>query len=473
VDQRVTVLAVGDDDQNVYHWRGSNVAFLRQFESDYQAKRVSLVENYRSTAHIITAANQLIGLNADRMKVDMPIRIDTRRAQTAPGGRFEALDATAQGRVRVLHLSALVDQPASVVSELLRLRACEPDLPWERCAILAPTHASLDAVRGLCEAKGIPVRHRVDRDRAFSLYRLRDVQTFLDYVDAHPTPEVDAATLRLLLARLFALRPGESALELVAETVRAFIDDAGEHWQPKPHVREFFGEVLLEQRRERTLGEGVMLGTVHGSKGAEYDHVIVLAGGWRPREDDTMEARRRLHYVGMTRARQTLTILDCAADGSVWRWPEAAVGTAGAERAAQGAFHHTRVAPCASESPGGERRYEVLSLSDLYLGFAGNTERHAQVDAAVARLVTGDPLRLTGRGHRLYLEDETGERVGALSNDASERWRERLPRVVRARVAAIIVRRLEDEPPAFQGALARRTWAVVIPELVTEPRAAV
>ena len=50
-EDRLSLLVVGDDDQNVYAFGGANVRFIRQFESDYQAKRFHLVENYRSTKH--------------------------------------------------------------------------------------------------------------------------------------------------------------------------------------------------------------------------------------------------------------------------------------------------------------------------------------------------------------------------------------------------------------------------------------
>jgi ATP-dependent DNA helicase RecQ len=53
-------MVVGDDDQNIYAFDGANVRYIRQFETDYQARRFALVENYRSTAHIIHCANRVI-----------------------------------------------------------------------------------------------------------------------------------------------------------------------------------------------------------------------------------------------------------------------------------------------------------------------------------------------------------------------------------------------------------------------------
>src|SRR5439155_17308848 len=65
-DLKLSILAVGDDDQNIYTFRGANVGFIRRFQRDYEAEVHYLVENYRSTRYIIEAANQLIGANTDR-----------------------------------------------------------------------------------------------------------------------------------------------------------------------------------------------------------------------------------------------------------------------------------------------------------------------------------------------------------------------------------------------------------------------
>ncbi|MCK5479193.1 MAG: UvrD-helicase domain-containing protein, partial [Methylococcales bacterium] len=101
-DSKLTILAVGDDDQNIYQFRGANVGFIRQFEQDYQATKQYLVENYRSSAHIIEVANQLIQANQDRMKQQHPIRINQGRKSLASGGRWEKLDPIVKGRVQIL-----------------------------------------------------------------------------------------------------------------------------------------------------------------------------------------------------------------------------------------------------------------------------------------------------------------------------------------------------------------------------------
>ncbi|MDP4105949.1 MAG: ATP-dependent helicase, partial [Bacillota bacterium] len=61
------VCAVGDDDQSIYSFRGSDPSYLLSFEEDFpDAKVITLDQNYRSTHEIVTTANQIIRLNKTR-----------------------------------------------------------------------------------------------------------------------------------------------------------------------------------------------------------------------------------------------------------------------------------------------------------------------------------------------------------------------------------------------------------------------
>jgi ATP-dependent DNA helicase RecQ len=332
-------------------------------------------------------------------------------------------------------------------------------------------------VRTLLERDGIPVRYRVDGSQAYSLYRLREVQAFLAAVDAHAGENVDATVLRALLAELRARRPREPNVALVEQSLTAFVDEHGEHaqpkhlvreffgellmeqrrertMQPKHLVREFFGELLMEQRRERTIGQGVMLGTVHGTKGEEHEHVILLDGAWHARGTGTLEELRRLYYVGMTRARQTLTLLQCRDGGAPW------IPTLRGD-----SFCRTRRENAARPVHARPLRYTLLSQADIWLAFPGRDSQHERIAAAIDGLGTGDALRLDARGNRLFLVDAAGALVGALATQSSQRWQAELRNVTSVRVAAILTRNRQDEGPDYQEALHRETWQVVIPEI--------
>jgi DNA helicase-2/ATP-dependent DNA helicase PcrA len=62
------VFLVGDDDQAIYGWRGSDITFIRRFSEDFpEAAHVRLEENFRSTGHILEAANAIIAEDKNRL----------------------------------------------------------------------------------------------------------------------------------------------------------------------------------------------------------------------------------------------------------------------------------------------------------------------------------------------------------------------------------------------------------------------
>ena len=66
--ETANVMIVGDDDQSIYGWRGAQIENLHRFLTDFpSAKTIRLEQNYRSTANILNASNELIANNPDRM----------------------------------------------------------------------------------------------------------------------------------------------------------------------------------------------------------------------------------------------------------------------------------------------------------------------------------------------------------------------------------------------------------------------
>jgi ATP-dependent DNA helicase RecQ len=193
-DRKLSILAVGDDDQSIYGFRGANVAFIRRFQEDYKADVAYLVENYRSTRYIIEAANKLIAQNRDRMKTDHEIRIDQGRAMLPAGGFFGNKDELTRGRVAIVEVSDASVQAGAIIRELHRLRqlGC---IDWNSIAVLSRTRRDLTLIRAAAEAEGIPINWPLERSKIPPLHRIREIADVLEALAADRNATVRASEL--------------------------------------------------------------------------------------------------------------------------------------------------------------------------------------------------------------------------------------------------------------------------------------
>ena len=491
-DDKLNLFAVGDDDQNIYAFAGASVRFIRQFEADYRAKTMFLTDNYRSTAHILAAANAAIAPAAERMKAGHPIRVDRGRGKAPPGGAWTALDPVAQGRVQVLPLPrSPIAQAQAAMAELQRLSSLAADWDWSACAVIAREWKYLAPVRAWCEMHGIPVQ--MGNEQIPNFWRLRETQALCDWLRGRENDIVDVRVLRQWLAEQ---SPGPWT-ELLHEAADELSLETGGAEMPTAHFLEWLAEWGREARRRQ---RGLLLLTAHRAKGLEFDHVVVLDGGWRgANRGEDADAPRRLFYVAMTRARKTLALM------RFQKPPSAPLGVApqsSAERRTSGnadARSPRRVeappspsylaqshplppalqsdasvlrrqsAPLPPATPELESRYQRLVMSEVDLGFAGRHAAGHPLHKAIAALAPGDPLTLRktgGNGSRWKLFDRDGQQVGRLAKGF------KAPAEMRCRsatVLAIVAWSRELSEPQFQPGVKCDAWEVVVPELKFAP----
>ena len=475
-DDKLSLFAVGDDDQNIYAWAGASVRFIRQFEADYQAKTVFLTDNYRSTAHIVAAANAAIEPAAERMKADHPIRVDRNRAKGSAGGDWEALDIVAQGRVQILDAAPdPTAQAQAAMAELQRLSALTPDWDWSACAVVARKWKYLDPLRAWCDVNRVPVQ--MANERIPNFWRLRETQALRAWLrgpEAHSL--VDDAALRDWLARQ---RPGPW-VELLAEAVDEHELETGGTQTPVEHFMEWLAEWGREARRRQ---RGLLLATAHRAKGLEFDHVAVLDGGWREaNRGEDADASRRLYYVAMTRARKTLALMRFSGEGrDVSRTSRSlAPPMVGDERAVYGSadapsFAHPHPLPPVLEqasalrrapaslppaAPGLRARHQRLEMKDVDLGFAGRRNARDPLHRAIAELAPNDPLTLRPSGDRWALFNHANTRVGRLAKSFACP-----PGQHSAKVLAIVGWNRARSEPQYKDSVRCDSWEVVVPEV--------
>lgn len=444
-DGKLSLLAVGDDDQNIYAFNGASVEFIRRFEADYSASPAYLTENYRSSSNIIAASNLLIEPARERMKAEHPIVIDRARRSQPPGGRWESLDPVARGRVQILRLDDDdVGQAVAAVDELRRLARLASDWNWAEIAVIARDWKYLDPVRAYCERQGIPTQ-RADEEPP-SFWRLRETQALLGWLNLDGRKLVDGRDLMTWVRG----QPEGPWWTLLREAVDQYVLEVAAAEVPVQHLKEWLAEWGREIRRRQT---GLLLLSAHRAKGLEFRHVVVLDGSWdrRDRSDDP-DAARRLYYVAMTRAQETLTLIRSGRpNGLVDALPNAPC------------VLRRDVALFGDQRDGLLRTYERLSLGDVDLGFAGRFAAGNAVHSAIRALQPGDPLHVVQSGERLELRDVRGHVVGRFAKSYA------MPggrRCIESHVAAITTRRREDTDPKYLDSVKCDHWEIVVPELV-------
>ena len=447
-DAKLTLFAVGDDDQNIYAFKGSSVRFIRSFEQDYRAKPSFLIDNYRSTHHIIEAANAVIEPAQDRMKVDNEIRVDRARAKDPPGGPWGECDTIGRGRVQILPVGHdAISQAQAAMDELRRLESLASVWDWSRCAVIAKEWSYLEPVRSFCELEGIPVQ--MANEDPPSVWHLRETQALVGWLRLRSPGLIGTADLRRWLSE----QRGGPWIELLREAVEEHEVEVGGGAGPVDSFVEWLAEWGRDVRRHQ---RGLLLLTAHRAKGLEFDHVVVLDGHWdRVGPEEDFDAPRRLYYVAMTRARQTLGLgrfagphpfQDTLRDSAAARWRE----------------------PVTLPPPAPElaRRYCRLSLRDVYLSFAGRRPSGDRVHRAIAALSSGDRLRVETRGDRWQLLDGAGTVVGTLAG-AFEPPKEM--RCIGATASAVVSWQRRYSDPQYQTQLKCDEWEAVVPELVFAP----
>ncbi len=447
---RLTLFAVGDDDQNIYAFKGASVEFIRRFEEDYGPKPSYLTANYRSTHHIIAAANAVIAPARERMKAEHPIHIDRGREKDPPGGPWEAIDPVARGRVQILPVgdNSSLGQAQVVMGELLRLKGLAPQWDWSRCAVVAREWTWLHPVRAFCDARGIPVQ--MGNETIPSVWKLRETQALAAWLRNRIDSMVDGDTL----VAWIAAQPSSPWYDLLRQAVEDYRLETGDGETTVAHCMEWLAEWSQDVRQRQ---QGLLLVTAHRAKGLEFDHVAVLDGGWgRFQHGEDPDAQRRLYYVAMTRARHTLLLA---------RFPQ----THGLQDdlAGHSAVVRREPIPIHPPSPAMGYRHVRAGLRDVALSFPGYCISNHPVHAAIAALSPGDPLETrVGIHGRWELLDATGCVVGHLAKAFQP------PpgmRCCAATVLAIIVWSRGASEPRYQGRIQCNSWEVVVPELVFAP----
>lgn len=276
-NEEMRVIAVGDDDQNIYQFRGSDSRYMQAFIDELQATKYEMTENYRSARNIVTFANHFAQRIHHRMK-------------SLPG-------------VAVTQELGMV-QITQYESEHLEIPLVESVLATynkERACVLTNRNEEAARVVGLLTKQGLRAKLIQSTD-GFRFSNIAEIRYFLKCVNQNPdTPVISNETWEKAKLQTLTKYETSTCINYLTVFFRKF-----EEINPTKYrsdLMEFACESNLEDFCEEDR-HTIMVSTIHKSKGREFDTVYMLLDG---EQADTDEQLRKL-YVGITRAKQRLFI---------------------------------------------------------------------------------------------------------------------------------------------------------------------
>ncbi|MHB8753626.1 MAG: ATP-dependent helicase [Candidatus Acidiferrales bacterium] len=408
------VCVVGDEDQSIYSWRGAVSGNFQRFLEDFDgARTIRLEENYRSTQSILDAAGAVVSHNRKRLGKDLKAALGAGELLKF----YEARDASDEAEYACGEITRILrDDSSATIAVLYRTSA--QSRAFEECLRRigvryrvvggfsfyqrAEIRDALAYVRmvlhpeddvALMRVLNVPPRGI----GKVSLEALREVAREFHESLWHAIPRIAGAAKARGGAALGAFRemilrlteecqertPGE-LLEVVLDRTGYYEwveqQDKLDHSTRADNLRELSNALaeaieagqsledvldraaLVSDADEYDEGVPVSLMTLHSAKGLEFDHVFLagLEEGLLPHgrslsSEENIEEERRLCYVGMTRAKRTLTL-----SRAIYRrsWGDAELAPAAPSRfLAEIPAEMVEAAEGSLSAPGETRRY--------------------------------------------------------------------------------------------------------------------
>lgn len=277
-NEEMRVIAVGDDDQNIYEFRGASSKYLEQFIESNQATKHELVENYRSKSNLVAFTNQFAERISHRLK-DFPIianQIDN-------------------GKIKLVRY-----QSKNLITPLVK-DILNTGLTGTTC-VLTKTNDEALQITGLLLRQGMKAK-LIQTNDSFSLYNLLEVRYFLSQLnladDVYIISDDVWGKAKRELTNNFK---NSSKFDICTNIIKDF-----EETNPKRKYKSDLDVFIRESKLENFFtenGETIFVSTIHKAKGKEFDNIFLILENFNLATD---EGKRQL-YVGMTRAKHNLCI---------------------------------------------------------------------------------------------------------------------------------------------------------------------
>jgi DNA helicase-2/ATP-dependent DNA helicase PcrA len=359
---------VGDEDQSIYRWRGADVSILLSFSRDYPGARVVKLErNYRSTQNILDAAGAVVANNPERLGKSL----SATKGTGANLRYFEARDAQAEAEFVAGELERILNDDSAqtcaveyrtnfqsrAFEEVFRRRGLryklvggfsfynraevkdalayvrlamhpEDDISLLRVLNVPPRgigKTTVDSLRETARVDATPLWAAIEKfvseaAAGRAVTPLRSFQELIAKLQEALAKKDPADFLHSVLEETgyMAMLKDRNTPEDVArlENLEELTRAVAESMEAGEEFTDFLDAAALVSDADSFEGKpGVTLITLHSTKGLEFDHVFltgmeegICPHGRSLNEEKGIEEERRLVYVGMTRARASLTL---------------------------------------------------------------------------------------------------------------------------------------------------------------------
>ena len=276
-NEEMRVIAVGDDDQNIYEFRGSDSGYMYQLTQERGSKIVEMTENYRSAHHPVNFANDFLKIIDKRMK-STPI-ISMRKED---------------GWVEVTrHQSKYMYQP--LVENLLQHK------DKGTSCVLTQTNEEAVILMALLRKQGISSK-LIQSMEGLRFWNILEMRYFMRYIDKRiKTPLITEELWEETKHATFSTYDRSLSLMYVKRCVEQF--EQTNKTKYFSDFKEFVFESSVEDFCDIS-GTDVVVSTIHKAKGREFDNVYMLVSDNYVKDVHLM----RRYYVGITRAKNRLFI---------------------------------------------------------------------------------------------------------------------------------------------------------------------
>lgn len=277
-NEEMRVIAVGDDDQNIFGFRGSSSEYLLRFIKERDAVKYELVENHRSRNNLVQFSNQYVRTLSHRLK-KTPVMAKQNE----------------NGSIRLVgHRNGNLVVPC--VNDLER-----SDLSGTTC-LLTFKNEDAQLATGLLRQKGIRAK-LVQVNEGFNLFNLLEIRHFYCQIDSSgDVPVISEEEWDAAKRGLNNTFGNSACLESCNRLIKDF-----EETYPKTRYKSDLEIFIRESGFEDFLDQDsdtVIVSTIHKAKGKEFDNVYLVLGQFNLYTDE----QKRFVYVGMTRAKSNLVI---------------------------------------------------------------------------------------------------------------------------------------------------------------------